>query len=98
MHDFLTSPAFWICLVLATSDAMRDKFNSPAYKWPNSGFRIQLGRWRFTVDFWHVTKWVQLYSAGAFVWWHVPTLAGKITTVVLASILWNAIPKPQHWK
>ena len=40
MTNFLSSPAFWICLILAASDAMRDKLNLAAYKWPNSGVRI----------------------------------------------------------
>lgn len=47
MIDVLTAPAFWICLILAVSDALRDKLNLSPYKWPNSGFRIMRHGLRF---------------------------------------------------
>lgn len=60
----------------------------------------EINGWRLfvTVDFWHINKWLQIYSAGAFLLWHVPTLAGKAVAVVLAWGAWKVIPKPQHWK
>lgn len=117
--EFLQSPAFWICLLFALTDAIRDKMNSGAYKWPNTGVRVmrrglgiktvrtkgenaeaEINGWRLvvTVDFWHVNKWIGLYSAGAFVWWFVPGIVGKAVAVALAWAVWRAIPKPAHWK
>ena len=51
-----------------------------------------------TIDFWHINKWLQINTAGAFVLWHVPTVVGKAVAVVLAWGAWKIIPKPQHWK
>lgn len=117
--EFLATVPFWICLLFALTDAIRDKMKGGAYKWPNSGWRIlrrgmfiktvrtkganaeaEINGWRLvvTVDFWHVNKWLSLYSAGAFVWWHVPTIEGKIVTVIFAWALWRLIPKPVHWR
>lgn len=60
----------------------------------------EINGWRLlvTVDFWHFNKWLSIYSAGAFVLWHVPTIEGKAITIVLAWALWRAIPKPIHWR
>ena len=60
---------------------------------------LEINGWRLvvTVDFWHINKWLQINTAGAFVLWHVPTVVGKALAVVLAWGAWKIIPKPQHW-
>lgn len=98
IYEIIQSPAFWLCLVFAFTDAIRDKCNSAAYKYPNSGRQFKIARWEFRVDFWHIVKWIQIYSVGAYLLIDVPTVPGKIAAVIFAWALWRIVPKPMHWR